>query len=184
MSSHILFMHFNPRSRTGSDSHLHTSSPLSPLFQSTLPHGERLGWIIDIIVLAIFQSTLPHGERRCCSPAGAGCLGFQSTLPHGERPRGAQGVLPLFPISIHAPARGATGAEVTVWNLTLYFNPRSRTGSDGAVKGQACLDILFQSTLPHGERHDACVSKLGSFLFQSTLPHGERPTGLLTWRCT
>ena len=55
-----------------------------------------------------FQSTLPRGERRCFKKSYPLRPGFQSTLPRGERPRSA---LPA--------AR------------SLYFNPRSREGSDG-----------------------------------------------------
>ncbi len=57
----------------------------------------------------------------------------------------------------------------------LYFNPRSRTGSDGGVyllhfpnRG------LFQPTLPHRERR-ALISPMDFIgLFQPTLPHRER----------
>ena len=34
------------------------------------------------------------------------------------------------PISIHAPAKGATPAALTVCGAGFYFNPRSREGSD------------------------------------------------------
>ena len=33
----------------------------------------------------------------------------------------------------------------------------------------------FQSTLPHGERHELQKQQAEERLFQSTLPHGERP---------
>ena len=33
---------------------------------------------------------------------------------------------------------------------------------------------MFQSTLPHGERHFALLQLALSVEFQSTLPHGER----------
>ena len=56
-------------------------------------------------------------------------------------------------ISIHAPARGAT----------VEYEYKHRK-------------VKFQSTLPRGERHDACVKKLSVWLFQSTLPRGERHT--------
>ena len=77
---------------------------------------------------------------------------FQSTLPHGERPysmawtcdnsyfnprsrTGSDNDLPstqshLPPISIHAPARGATLSSSSHHPLAHNFNPRSRTGSD------------------------------------------------------
>ena len=56
-------------------------------------------------------------------------------------------------ISIHAPARGAT----------LYGSYRF-------------CPLLFQSTLPRGERQRALVNGYFASKFQSTLPRGERPS--------
>ncbi len=56
------------------------------------------------------------------------------------------------PVSIHAPAWGATTA------LLIVFSDQNG----------------FQSTLPHGERRNRCVEGAGAWMFQSTLPHGER----------
>ena len=120
--------YFNPRSHTGSDLdvvagviiagisiHAPTRGATLPLlqisgnclFQSTLPHGERLGgkyMYVEKIKISIhaptrgattlqkvqpslcgFQSTLPHGERQLSHVVLKATLGFQSTLPHGER---------------------------------------------------------------------------------------------------
>ena len=77
-------------------------------------------------------------------------------------------------ISIHAPARGATGAggnineqdlafqstlpqgerlpEPMTRSITSNFNPRSRKGSDLRAAPKDGMIILFQSTLPQGER--------------------------------
>ncbi len=122
---------FNPRSRTGSDGADIAASEGQYLFQSTLPHGERLGWLILSPPPCLFQSTLPHGERPVNFPSLSGMYRFnprsrtgsdqqptpslhkasqfQSTLPHGERP------VSLIAESNH---------------------------------------LEFQSTLPHGERLD------------------------------
>ena len=76
------------------------------------------------------------------------------------------------------------------------FNPRSRMGSDWVSFNLAPREIVFQSTLPHGERPAFRFSlallflisihapawgattrllfKLFLVVFQSTLPHGER----------
>ena len=77
-------------------------------------------------------------------------------------------------ISIHAPARGATGSLrhislghrdfnprsregsddflfATCYSIN-YFNPRSREGSDDGNEKKIAVDDLFQSTLPRGER--------------------------------
>ena len=56
---------------------------------------------------------------------------FQSTLPRGERLLQEQNeLLSKNCISIHAPARGATGNENGFLWFCRNFNPRSREGSD------------------------------------------------------
>ncbi len=142
------------------------------MFQSTLPHGERLEHMEGGAFYPTFQSTLPHGERLAKRGNQWRCNRFQSTLPHGERPQLLQVRLPMpcfnprsrmgsdsptlntrqnLPVSIHAPAWGAT------ISIPFYF-----------------LYYMFQSTLPHGERHYFQGQDVGWHRFQSTLPHGER----------
>ena len=125
-----LYLHFNPRSREGSDYALYDDVSDHVLFQSTLPRGERRLQKLyatlyrhfnprsregsDTTVLPgrpkpfIFQSTLPRGERRQNSSGIATAVVFQSTLPRGERHYRRQYPQGSHPISIHAPARGAT----------------------------------------------------------------------------
>ena len=55
---------------------------------------------------------------------------FQSTLPRRERRNSRCSYHRVFPISIHAPAKGATITIKSRHNIGLYFNPRSREGSD------------------------------------------------------
>ena len=55
-------------------------------------------------------------------------------------------------ISIHAPAKGATGLFCRTARLMNYFNPRSREGSDDISKHNGVVNIKFQSTLPRRER--------------------------------
>ena len=121
---------FNPRSREGSD------ETVATLVRDTYE----------------FQSTLPRGERPASNNASSGISGFQSTLPRGERLRGVlRGCFPSA-ISIHAPARGATMMARLMVSLLLYFNPRSREGSDANWESTRDTLKTFQSTLPRGER--------------------------------
>ena len=78
------------------------------LFQSALPRGERLTLVYANILLGSFQSALPRGERHSTQPNLDWTLAFQSALPRGERPSGCLHTRPGLPISIRAPARGAT----------------------------------------------------------------------------
>ena len=61
----------------------------------------------------------------------------------------------------------------------IYFNPRSHTGSDEEREGVRIKERRFQSTLPHGERHERKESIVSWTKFQSTLPHGERHKGVI-----
>ena len=78
-------------------------------------------------------------------------------------------------ISIHAPARGATGIPAAGRPSFRYFNPRSREGSDGT----RCLTFRIQPRISiHAPARGATrwvenrVRLYGQF--QSTLPRGER----------
>ncbi|SMP64738.1 hypothetical protein SAMN06296020_1122 [Anoxynatronum buryatiense] len=144
------------------------------MFQSTLPHGERLAWSRRSKIPPGFQSTLPHGERRQEQWWKVCILTFQSTLPHGERHNHRQSGRGFCGVSIHAPARGATCLELcsdTLDTVSIHapargatlalhqtrcrpvrFNPRSRTGSDKRPSSSSRGYGRFQSTLPHGER--------------------------------
>ena len=104
------------------------------------------------ICFIIFQSTLPRGERRSIvhsfcpyfiisihAPArGATEYSFKSAI--------------CSQISIHAPARGATGPLPSPCVQKIYFNPRSREGSDSTPCVANRVASVFQSTLPRGER--------------------------------
>ena len=77
-------------------------------FQSTLPHGERHFLGSKTLNFNLFQSTLPHGERPTNWKEDVLLCLFQSTLPHGERPHACLYGNIYDPVSIHAPAWGAT----------------------------------------------------------------------------
>ena len=77
-------------------------------------------------------------------------------------------------ISIHAPTRGATSGSYLCGANDDNFNPRSHEGSDKTSIKSRFAYMRFQSTLPRGERHKACEERFSLLLFQSTLPRGER----------
>ncbi len=87
--------------------------------------------------------------------------------------------------------------------LTFGFNPRTHTGCDttSAVISVAALVSIhaptrgatssrrlksrhrgFQSTHPHGVRHDLVNEPSRVAAFQSTHPHGVRHTELVAWQ--
>ena len=101
----ISAIYFNPRSREGSDCSLCLSCFR---FQSTLPRRERPEKPKSVIYMREFQSTLPQRERHV----------FRTESDSRQD------------ISIHAPAKGATGRSRVGAAAPRYFNPRSREGSD------------------------------------------------------
>ena len=77
---------------------------------------------------------------------------FQSTLPRGERPNCFDHCQGEMDISIHAPTRGATltdlGYEVQ-FKISIHAPTRGATIAPLFIIFQF---LLFQSTLPRGER--------------------------------
>ncbi len=120
---------FNPRARTGRDADLIITENLNGRFQSTRPHGARLGTASGSLLGIGFNPRARTGRDRvkrtplskpaCFNPRAR--TGRDVALAEGAR-AGA--------VSIHAPARGATAA------------------ADNA----ATVEIRFQSTRPHGAR--------------------------------
>ena len=63
-------------------------------------------------------------------------------------------------------------------SVSGHFNPRSREGSDDILyEVQIIGSVVFQSTLPRGERLVASSVVSTRLAFQSTLPRGERHHG-------
>ena len=150
-------------------------------FQSTLPRGERL-YQSECLFLYICISI--HAPARGATLSWKRWIRHYHISIHAPA-RGATGLLPwmgfilmisihapargatmtqkpiLAPIhiSIHAPARGATPTSAAFSRSSIYFNPRSREGSDKFWHLSLDLtDRTFQSTLPRGERRrtEAC----------------------------
>ena len=129
---------------------MQSALPVCPLFQSTLPQGERQrpdiqqcaqadfnprshkGSDTMVGVASILYQISIHAPTRGATKAPKYedvAKEFQSTLPQGERPAVSKLFSRIAAISIHAPTRGATISEEHV-----------------------CVPSEFQSTLPQGER--------------------------------
>ena len=140
----------------------------------------------------------PRSREGSDSSSPPGCnrrYGFQSTLPRGERPSLRWPCRVRLPISIHAPARGATSRTpykapltfisihapargATIFkNFSFYFSSFQSTLPRGERRGKirpVYRHNGFQSTLPRGERLGRKDRLVGDQRFQSTLPRGER----------
>ncbi len=105
-----------------------------------------------------------------------------------------------LPVSIHAPAWGATrtlcprceekeqfqstrprGARLMPLKSSpcnIYrFNPRARVGRDKPADGKPVGSVAFQSTRPRGARRYFQYQSRSDTLFQSTRPRGARHSG-------
>ena len=135
---------------------------------------------------------MTRSKTMCFNPRSRegsdSCQSSGRPLPMRFNPRSREGsdvfkvktaVLILY-VSIHAPARGATGTNWPRHGTANCFNPRSREGSDACSLAKADSDRLFQSTLPRGERRRRTGKTPGNRMFQSTLPRGERPS-MVSW---
>ena len=109
--------------RMGSDPPIRAKMTTSHIFQSTLPHGERLPF-----VLCCFPNRYYFNPR---SRMGSDSISYFSTS--------------VKCISIHAPAWGATPAINRMITSHDYFNPRSRMGSD---KLCLCSALCYQNFNP------------------------------------
>ena len=142
--------------------------------------GATLSSICETSISSVFQSTLPHGERLFKHEYCSNVSRFQSTLPHGERRPDTRHRPRHDSISIHAPAWGATG-ELVCRDCLVEFQSTLPHGERPSELVWYPASLVFQSTLPHGERHGRPESLgAGWCLFQSTLPHGERLVANLT----
>ena len=83
-----------------------------------------------LCILLVFQSTLPRRERL----SDRYMIGGMKTISIHAPAKGATGEpgdnVRVGTISIHAPAKGATLRPLFSCPLPAYFNPRSREGSD------------------------------------------------------
>ena len=165
------------------------------MFQSTHPHGVRLGVESLSPVSALFQSTHPHGVRpqqftgltgnECFNPrTHTGCdKEVARDVPGGEGvsihapTRGATiAVRPRLHsdvVSIHAPTRGATLARQEdggVPGVSIHAPTRGAT----LTEAQRKWADEFQSTHPHGVRRRCSWNCFLWTMFQSTHPHGVR----------
>ena len=173
----MLFMrYFNPRSREGSD----PTAVFLLHFPSISIHAPARGATAGITATQNlsqdFNPRSREGSDTVCSPFVISSQYFN--------PRSREGSdLPSWCIwsmasiiSIHAPARGATGDAKDIWLAVRNFNPRSREGSDHKFISSASKMRYFNPRSREGSDIQPTRNKRETAdKFQSTLPRGERP---------
>ena len=122
--------HFNPRSHEGSDKSLLLLTLLIFYFNPRSHEGSDF-FIFHFPPLLKISI---HAPTR------------------GATEKGIDRIKASSAISIHAPTRGATHSLSKGLHQVQNFNPRSHEGSDNCCSMVCFHIILFQSTLPRGER--------------------------------
>ena len=139
------------------------------------------------------------GRDTGCGTSPRPAPRFQSTRPRGARPAVIPAMLMMFaPVSIHAPAWGATLSPLFFANAKGKFQSTRPRGARRNTGLNCPLFNMFQSTRPRGARHGhrPARSRAGCFnprarvgrdmaqivaastvwcVFQSTRPRGARP---------
>ena len=167
------YLNFNPRSHEGSDYSRLWALLLHQYFNPRSHEGsDDNGRVLE----AEYLNFNPRSHEGSDSISFDICT--MTAISIHAPTRGATEVDPAKyydqGISIHAPTRGATCFTHSDFPFLLYFNPRSHEGSDGKHTPDL-LSLLFQSTLPRGERPAIDPQLNSQYRFQSTLPRGERP---------
>ena len=191
------------------------------LFRSPLPHGERPAGGAAGLPVAVVSIRAPArgatsrararfsmqtsfdprsrtGSDSYSMPLDCSASGFDPRSRTGSDQPPRSGVAAKFPVSIRAPARGAThGQGIALIAAKLFrsalphgerhrcvgapslphrgFDPRSRTGSDMASRAVQSTIGRFDPRSRTGSDREWATTRPASSLFRSALPHGERP---------
>ena len=169
--------------------------PMTAVFQSSLPRGERLFTDLHTKNLVFISILAPTRGATPGALVSATYLHISILAPTRGATLSNFFRFPFFQISILAPTRGATASSCASSCASPYFNPRSHEGSDisGRFAFTSAADFNPRShegsdeRLPHtlriiqisilaptrGATPSGRQSDFG-YKFQSSLPRGER----------
>ena len=163
---------FNPRSRMGSDDRVKALIPMdfvsihAPAWGATLEDVELLAPTPVSIHAPAWGATCDAWVIDVEWQVSIHAPAWGATNQYCYQIR--------FPdVSIHAPAWGATPQRLNT-NHSILFQSTLPHGERRIMTGHVDRLGRFQSTLPHGERRLFLTACLFLLPFQSTLPHGER----------
>ena len=166
-------MHFNPRSREGSDRATAGSNNSSSISIHAPARGATWMALSTGHGSSNFNPRSREGSDHAISAISQTIPYFNPRSREGSDKSWKTGQRGLNRISIHAPARGATEKRPHRFDrLRISIHAPAR----GATLPLKMLrhSFRFQSTLPRGERPDELLIMDFIEQFQSTLPRGER----------
>jgi len=186
---------FNPRARKGRDLCLRSVCLRCPCFNPRARKGRDGAFTTRSAPIARFNPRARKGRDPRCRTGHPRTAGFNPRarkgrdvmdfLPHWDQPvsihapaRGATelllGLLRQLHVSIHAPARGATNEGYLDDLREAGFNPRARKGRDVvAILGGQDPKVSIHAPA-RGATGCGIWKSSGSRLFQSTRPQGAR----------
>ncbi len=123
-------VHFNPRSREGSDrpqyrTIIHSIVYFNPRSREGSDDAPETVYFVREISI--------HAPAKGATQNSEGLTDHVGISIHAPAKGATRGTAPIsggIQISIHAPAKGATRQKLQTLLCTLNFNPRSREGSD------------------------------------------------------
>ena len=150
--------------------------PQSAWFQSTRPRGARRVASVSSSAPVEFQSTRPRGARPSIHEPYSSMADrqFQSTRPRGARPARRGDAYRHHGVSIHAPAWGATRANIDDGHQLKRFNPRARVGRDVQHDSAYGRPTRFNPRARVGRDGPRATLGVVRNAFQSTRPRGAR----------
>ena len=144
---------FNPRSRKGSDSdEIQSQHEISEISIHAPARGATRIGVCTRAVPSDFNPRSRKGSDHYIPDNFILRKNFNPRSRKGSDASNSCNKHVVLLISIHAPARGATRTASFLKFTLLHFNPRSRKGSDTHRKMMMVTLMIFQSTLPQGER--------------------------------
>ena len=122
---------------------------------------------------SILFYTSVRGAHLCPTELLASHSSFQSTLPRGER------LVLVYAVfaQLHFNPRSRMGSDILLHVLPVlqsYFNPHSHEGSDLLCLQRAQILCNFNPHSHEGSDGTPIPPSLKPIIFQSTLPRGER----------
>ena len=173
LSSHAILKSISIHAPAKGATYNLTNAGIVRLFQSTLPRRERQNGLQKIRKHMHFNPRSREGSDVVFIHWSFIVAYFNPRSREGSDEQSFPNLTELLTISIHAPAKGATGL-FSLWKVDKIISIHAPAKGATITNRKLCRHQLFQSTLPRRERQKCQHHVQELLLFQSTLPRRER----------